>query len=96
MTSLYIGVSRGGALGAEAPPTRGPKKKKKRRKKKEKERRKEKEKEKERKGEREGKKERKKERKKANDNEKYLSPVLPLNRFQISRHGPIRRTPQQF
>ena len=44
------GVSRGGALGAEAPRTRGPRKKKKRRKKKkEKERKKEKEKEKERK-----------------------------------------------
>ena len=45
----YIsGVSRGGALGAEAPRTRGPEKKKKEEKK-EKERRKEKEKEKERK-----------------------------------------------
>ena len=58
-------MSRGGALGAEAPRTRGPRKKKEeeKKKKKEKERKKEKEKE--------------KERKEANDNEKYLSPSLP-------------------
>ena len=75
----FSGVSRGGALGAEAPRTRGPRKKKRRKKKKEKERKKEKEKE--------------KERKEVNDNEKYLSPSLPpLNGFKVSLHGPIRRT----
>ena len=81
-TGLCSGVSRGGALGAEAPRTRGPRKKKeeeKEKRKKWKERKKEKEKE--------------KERKEANDNEKYLSPSLPpLNGFKVSRHGPIRRT----
>ena len=46
---VIIGVSRGGALGAEAPRTCGPEKKRRGEKKKEKERRKEKEKEKERK-----------------------------------------------
>ena len=47
---ISSGVSRGGALGAEAPRTRGPRKKKEEeKKKKEKERKKEKEKEKERK-----------------------------------------------
>ena len=51
-TAACSGVSRGGALGAEAPRTRGPEKKMKRRKKK-----KEREGKKERKGEREGKKE---------------------------------------
>ena len=47
----------------------------------------------------EGKKRRKrrKERKQASrDIEKYLSPLPSLNGFQISRHGPIRRTPQQY
>ena len=80
---FFSGVSRGGALGAEAPRTRGPEKKKE-------EEKKEKE--------REGKKRRKrrKERKQASDNEKYLSPLPSLNGFQISRHGPIRRMPQQF
>ena len=70
----------GGALGAEAPMTRGPRKKRRgQKKKKEKERKKENEKE--------------KERKEANDNEKYLSlSLLPLNGFKVSRHGPIRRT----
>ena len=80
-TKLFIsGVSRGGALGAEAPRTGGPRKKKEEeKKKKEKERKKEKEKE--------------KERKEANDNKKYLSPSLPpLNGFKVSRNGPIRRT----
>ena len=74
----------GGALGAEAPRTRGPEKKK--------------EEEKKRKRRKEGKKRRKrrKERKQASDNEKYLSPLPSLNGFQISRHGPIRQTPQQF
>ena len=64
-------------MGAEAPRTRGPRKKKEKRRKK---RRKEEKKE---KGEREG--------KEANDNDKYLSPLLPpLNGFKVSRHGPIR------
>ena len=80
---INSGVSRGDALVAEAPRTRGPEKKKKRRKNKK---------------EREGKKRRKrrKERKQASDNEKYSSSLPSLNGFQISRHGPIRRTPQQF
>ena len=82
----FSGVSRGGALGAETPRTRGPEKKRRGEKKKEREGKKE------RKGEREG----KKERKQASDNEKYLSQLPSLNGFQISRHGPIRRTPQQF
>ena len=50
LSTVYIGVSRGGVLGAEAPRTRGPEKKKKRRKKERKGKKK-------RKGEREGKKE---------------------------------------
>ena len=75
----------GGALGAEAPRTRGPEQKKKRRQKRGKEGKKM----------RKRRKERKKERK-PKDNEKYLSLLPPLNGFQISRHGPIRQTPQQF
>ena len=65
-------MSRGGALGAEAPRTRGPRKKKKRRKKK-KERKKEKEKE--------------KERKEANDNEKHLIPT-PAKWIKYPAMGP--------
>ena len=56
----------------------------------------EKKKEKEKKRKRRKEKEKEEERKKSNDNEKYFSPLSPLNGFQISRHGPIRRTPQQF
>ena len=55
-------MSRGGALGAGAPRTRGPEKKKEKEKK-------------EREGKKRRK--RRKERKKANDNEKYLSPPTP-------------------
>ena len=81
--SFFSGVSRGVLWVLKHPARADPKKK---------------EEGKKRKRRKEGKKRRKrrKERKQASDNEKYLSPLPSLNGFQISRHGPIRRTPQQF
>ena len=81
-TPNTTGMSGGVLWVLKHPQAQTPQKKKKKKKKRRKK------KEKERKGEREG--------KKANDNEKYLSPLPPLNGFQISRHRPIRRSPQQF